>query len=142
MREIGKVLSIEGQKVVVEVERGAACQSCGRCGGHISFGDKHMMVEAVYIGHVELGDYVELEIPDRDYLRLSFLLYVFPLLNAGVGYGLGFLLGKSLGQGQIFAWAFALGGMALSFLWLRHYDVQTQKEGRYLPMARPLKDLN
>lgn len=140
MREIGKVVSASGGRALVEVQRGAACASCGKCDGHIVFGDKKLVVEAAYVGSVSQGDYVELELPDTDFVRISFLLYLLPIISTGVGYAAGFFLGRSLGMGPMFGVVFAAFGLGASFIWLKHYDAKTTKEGRYLPLARPLKD--
>lgn len=50
VKEAGRVISVKGNSVIVEVQRKAACSSCGRCGGHISFSGDSLLVEAVRIG--------------------------------------------------------------------------------------------
>lgn len=138
MKEIGRVVSAKGKRILVEVERSSACSRCGRCGGHITFGDKTLTVEAACIGKVVPGDLVELEIPDSDYLKLSFFMYIFPLISGAIGYGIGWFLGNILGNGPLWAGLFAIGALAFSFLWLRQYDLASEKTDRYLPLARPL----
>jgi len=99
-----------------------------------------LIVEAVPLGEVKPGDLVELEMTGRDYLRLSFLMYVLPLLGAGAGLGIGYLLGRALGNPGLWGGVFALGFMAGSFLWLSQYDKAAAKTGRYLPLARPVRE--
>lgn len=139
MKEVGKVISVDGHRVRVEVEKTSACSGCGKC-GHISFGENSLMVEAAYEGDIRPGDLVELEISDSDYLRLSFLLYLLPLISLGVGYLVGHLIGAGLGMAGVMGAFFGAGFMALSYYWLRQYDKTSKASGRYLPFARPLDD--
>ncbi len=140
MKEIGTVVSVKGNSITVNVKRKAACSGCGRCGGHLSFGGDSMIIEAVKTGDPKPGDLVELELQDVDYLRVSFLVYGLPLLSAGAGYAGGWFLGKMLGNASVWAWVFALGGFALSFAWLRNYDIGLREVGKYKPVARPLRE--
>lgn len=140
MKETGTVISVKGNSVTVKVKRKAACSGCGRCGGRLSLGGDSMIVEAVKIGDPKPGDLVELELPDTDYLRVSFLVYGLPLLSAGAGYGGGWFLGKMLGNASVWAWVFALGGLAVSFAWLRNYDISCSAVGKYKPFAKPLQE--
>ncbi len=140
MKEIGTVISVKGNSVVVEVQKKAVCRSCGRCGGHISFSRDSIIIEAVKTGNPGPGDLVELEIPDSDYLRLSLLVYALPLVCAGAGYGGGWLLGRLLGNPSTWGWFFALGCFALCFVWLRNYDIATTQARKYMPIARPVQE--
>jgi positive regulator of sigma E activity len=139
VKEAGRVISVKGNSVIVEVQRKAACSSCGRCGGHISFSGDSLLVEAVRIGDPKPGDLVELEIPDEDYLRLCLLVFGLPLICAGAGYGIGWVMGSVLGSAPAWAAVLALGGLALSFVWLKGYDIASTQARRYMPVARPLE---
>lgn len=140
MLEIGKVISVDDDLVTVSVERKAACQNCNRCGGHLAFGGNSMIVKALKKGDPRPGDLVELELPNEDYLRVSFLLYLFPLLSLALGYAGGWFLGGLLGNASVWGTVSAVVSFAASFLWLRKYDASSTKVGRYLPVAKPLKD--
>jgi|SRR5690554_6001648 positive regulator of sigma E activity len=132
------VVSVQDRSVTVEVKRKDACSTCGRCGGHLAPGRDVMVVEAVKTGNPKPGDLVVLELPDEDYLRLSFLVYMLPLLCLGLGYALGWLLGRFLGNPSVWGAVFAAGGMVACFAWLRSYDAASRKTGKYMPVARPL----
>ena len=142
MKEFGRVTGVSGGRITVAVKRTAAGDRCGRGRhAHIGFGENEsLIVEAVPVGEVKPGDLVELEMHARDYLRLSFLMYLFPLLGAGAGLGIGYLLGRTLGTPGLWGGVFAVGFLAGSFLWLNLYDKAAAKTGRYLPIARPVQE--
>jgi positive regulator of sigma E activity len=142
LREFGTVTGVSGGRITVAVKRTAACDRCGKCRhAHITFSDDNtLVVEAIPVGDVRPGDLVELEMTGQDYVRLSFLVYVLPLLGGGAGLGLGWLLGRVLGNPGLWGGVFALGSLALSFLWLNQYDKSAAKTGRYLPVARPVRN--
>lgn len=142
MKEIGTVVGVSDGKISVSVKRSAACEKCGRCShSHITFADNSTLtVEAISTGDVKPGDLVELEMTGQDYLRLSFLVYVLPMIGTGIGFAVGWFLGRILGNATLWGGIFAVGTFALSFFWLHHYDKVATKTGRYLPLARPLRD--
>ncbi len=137
MKETGKVVGFRNGLVEVEVRRTEQCGRCGRC-GHFSLANPTLIVEARPAGTMKVGDVVELELRDRDFLTLSFLMYIMPLLGAGAaglaGYGLGTLL-ESPG---FLTGLFALLGLAFSFGAVVAIDRKSRREGRFLPVARPL----
>ena len=143
MKEIGRVVSVQGGRLTVSVKRTEACDRCGKCShAHVTFGnDNHIIVEAVPLGDVQPGELVELEMEGRDYVRLSFIVYIVPLLGAFLGFGFGWFLGGMLQSPVLWGTILGIGGLALSFFWVSQYDKGAQKTGRYLPLARPLRDI-
>lgn len=142
MKEIGTVVGVKDGKISVSVKRTAACERCGKCRhAHIAFGDNSTLtIEAIPVSQVKIGDLVELEMTGQDYLWLSFLVYMLPLLGTGAGFAVGWLLGRALGNANLWGGIFAAGALALSFFWLHQYDKSAGKTGRFLPLARPVED--
>ncbi len=104
MIRTGRVVSKEGDRVLVCFERLEACQGCGACGGR-----KKDSLIAAY-GEAGVGDAVDVEMPDAQIVKASFLMYLLPLG--------GFLAGLS-GAGAAFPGrdlAGMLGGLAGMFL--------------------------
>ncbi len=143
MREIGRVVSVRGNRLAVSVKRTAACERCGKCShAHIAFGNNDdIIVEAIPLGPVQTGELVELEMEGRDYVKLSFIIYIVPLLSGFVGFGLGWFLGGLLRSPALWGTILGLAGLALAFFWVRQYDKGAQETGRYLPLARPIRDI-
>ncbi|MGI6644004.1 MAG: SoxR reducing system RseC family protein [Bacillota bacterium] len=139
MREIGTVVSVGERRITVSVKKTDACASCRQCShAHVAFGDNDtLVIEALPVGEVKPGDKVELEMTNKDYLRLSFLIYIVPVLALLGGLGLGWLLGSLLEKASLWSAVFGIGSLGLSFLWLHNYDKAARQTGRYLPIARP-----
>lgn len=141
MKEIGRVVSVNGNRAVVMVKRTEACAKCGRCAhAHIAFGDNSTItIEAVSHEKLSPGDVVLLEMDNSEYLKATFLVYGLPLVMSGAMYGIGWLLGGALGSGNLWGTILAMAGFAGSFAWLYNYDRSARRAGRYLPHAWPLK---
>lgn len=137
MKEAGKVVGFRNGLVEVEVRRTEQCGRCGRC-GHFTFADPTLIVEARPAGSMKVGDVVELELRDRDFLTLSFLMYIMPLLGAGAAGLAGYGLGTFWGNSGLLAGLFALLGLVFSFGAVIAIDRKSRREGRFLPVARPL----
>lgn len=143
MKEYGTAVSVKGNRVTISMKRTAACEKCGRCTHpHIGFGDNsQLIIEAIALGEIRPGDTVEVEMDSRDFLAASFLVWGLPIAAGLVGLGVGVMLGRSLGNPGIWGAVFALGSVAASFFWLHQYDKSAQRAGRYLPVARSLREL-
>ncbi len=139
MVETGIVISVKNQSVMVRVNRKGSCKDCGRCAGYISADTESIVVEAVKVGNLKIGDTVKLELPDTHVLRLSFLVYMLPLLFCGVGYAIGWLLGQLVGSALIWARTLAVGSPMAYFFWLKQYDALSLKSGKYKPVARSVE---
>lgn len=144
MKEYGTAVSVSGNRVTIAMKRTAACDRCGRCSHpHIAFGDNSdLIIEAVSLGEIRPGETVEVEMESRDFLAASFLVWGVPLLAGAAGLGFGVLLGRMLGNGALWGTVFAIGALAASFFWLHQYDKASQRSGRYLPVARSLRDVS
>jgi len=143
VKEYGTAVSVSGNRVIIAMKRTAACDRCGRCSHpHIAFGDNSQLtIEAIALGEIRPGDTVEVEMEGRDFLAASFLVWGLPLVAGLVGLGIGVVLGRSLGNPGVWGAVFALGSVAVSFFWLHQYDKSAQKTGRYLPVARSLREM-
>ncbi len=73
MIRTGRVIRVHGDKLYVCIERHEACQGCGACGGR-----KKDAVIAV-CGSASPGDEVDVEMPDAQVVKASFLSYLVPL---------------------------------------------------------------
>jgi len=142
VKEIGTAMSVNGGKVTVSVKRTAACEACGKCTHPaIALGDNSiLLIEAISAGDIKPGDTVEVDMDSGEFLKASFFVWLLPVVATGAGLGLGWVFGSVVGNGGLWGGVFALGALVLSYFWLHQYDRSSQKAGRYLPLARPVRD--
>ena len=85
MIEEGEVIKVEGEKVIISLPASQHCKKCGIC---VSATDGRRMLEISKDKKVKVGDKVEVSIPEGIVSRISFLLFILPLLVFILGYGL------------------------------------------------------
>ena len=88
MREVGTVVSINGNIVKLLLARGEQCESCKACE---TFGANAMQIEARDQIGTKVGDLVEIEVAPKHVLSHSFLVFV--LIT-------GFFLGDFVGTNE------------------------------------------
>ena len=110
MVEQGEVFQKEGKKVFIRVTKPVACEKCGFCP------EKNRGVLELEEPGLEKGDQVEIEIPDRELVKISLTLYLIPTGAFVVGLMLGLVFlpegWGSLGIGFIFLF---LSSLAVRF---------------------------
>lgn len=114
--EQGIVTRIEAQNAWVKTQQSGACRGCsarGACHG-LSGGSKEREVIAVNQAGAQVGDRILLSFESSSLLKVSFLLYVFPVLaliaGAVVGQQFGVMVGfnDSAGAALVGFFAFIL----------------------------------
>ena len=80
MTELGVVLKVRDKFAQVRVGRNSACASCGKCG--MTQKQKHVDFYASNEVGVQVGDTVELDIPEGNSAKLALFAYFLPLLPA------------------------------------------------------------
>ncbi|MBS3809646.1 MAG: SoxR reducing system RseC family protein, partial [Desulfobacterales bacterium] len=85
-RETGVVIKINGSHATVKTQRSAACEGCSeKSTCHSMGGAKEMEIEALNPIQAGTGDTVTLEFATGRMLKLSLLLYIFPIVALLVG---------------------------------------------------------
>lgn len=80
MTELGTIVADNGKFVKVRVARNSACGSCGRCG--MTENQKHADFFVENTLNANVGDVVELQIPDANTAGMAFVGYILPLIPA------------------------------------------------------------
>lgn len=114
VEQVGVVVEIIGDKARVQTRRHTICSNCGRCGGlHGLEAPRDLTVIAQNPIGAREGELVQLETAAGGVLLAAFLVYIVPLLN--------FFLGFGLGQWLAGTWHFAsteTPGIVLGFILL------------------------
>ena len=141
MDQIGKVLGVQGNEAVVELERNRACDKCGVC--HMGETNKLQLAVLNEIG-AEIGQRVLINVEDRSLLKAGMIVYLIPLLAllSGIGlvYGVWGMLDVPGGPDW---YAIGLGFLlfALAFVIIRKLEPRWKKNPKFnLNIVRIVED--
>ena len=82
MTERGKVVDIKGKKAIVRMERRASCKDCNMCG--FGANDKFVDLVADNDKNAQIGDTVELTFSTNMVVKAMGVIYVLPIILAGL----------------------------------------------------------
>ncbi len=88
IKEVGQVVKVDGDLIWVETKVTSTCNACAaksNCGTSSiakAFGDKSVVNQVVNDKGAELGDKVEVGIPEESLITGAFLVYLLPLVSA------------------------------------------------------------
>lgn len=136
MEAVGKVIKASEKTIVIQIPRTAACAGCGVC--HPAKGDS--LLEAENLVRAQVGDLVKVSLPEKTFLKASFLAYALPLFFFLLGYSAGAALSsfwKIKGEGLPIFFSFLF--LVLSFLGLRLlYPSDSKRASSFLPQAKEI----
>ena len=122
MREQGVVTKALGlQLVEVAFQRTEACKNCRAC--HI-INDKDMAIEAVNEVGARVDDLVEIDIPSKEIVRASIIVFMIPIFCLIAGY----LIVDKFTANQVLSALGGIIGLALSFFAIKWYDINIQEK--------------
>ena len=107
MTERGIVTKIKGKRATVTFDRHAACDSCHMCAVTPTGKVEIRLINTL---GAQVGDFVEVQMGEKFVLTAALIVYIIPLVLAGLGLGLGFLYNVWLALGL------ALGGVVIGFV--------------------------
>lgn len=118
MKELGKIIRIEGDKGIVQLESRGGCKSCGMNAYCHSTGADKRELKLDLGGRVYVpGDAVEIETPARSLLTAAFLVFILPLLLSMTAYLIVHALTGSTGLGLVgFFGCFILSEFLISWI--------------------------
>ena len=143
MAEEGMVKRTMGSKAWVVTRRSDMCESCSSHGACKALGGgQEMEVEAINTAQASPGDQVLLTLEDQSLVKLSFLVYMFPILTLIAGVVLGQKVAPVMGLRPELS-SFGLGAIlfGLAFLIVRKKDKKLEQTGAVIPkVARIIKE--
>jgi sigma-E factor negative regulatory protein RseC len=134
-KEEGTIVRVEGPKAWVVVRRSSACNHCGSKESCVSLeGGKSMESEVLNPLSGQVGDRVILKIPTGSVLKLSFLVYVFPILAFILGAVYGVKFGKEHGMDpDLVSFLMGFSTSIVSFFVLKLIERMLMKKKEYIP---------
>lgn len=143
VKEQGIIKKIKGKKVVIRVQQTSACTHC-KSKGSCDVSKREMLIDVDNNLGAKEGDLVELSVPEGAVLKLSFLIYIMPIIALIIGAFAGWVIAESLKTDTTFA-SIVGGGLCigLSFYVLKKINKKAEYEEKYFPrMIRILPSAN
>lgn len=132
--EYGVVVESRGNIARVKIGRHLDCSNCGSCSG-----DAGLMMDALNPIDAKTGDTVILQLDDSNIVKSAFIVYMLPVIAAGLGWGVGFYASLLFG----FSVLSQLVGSVIFFLLSVYYIIRFDKSHRLaskLPVIVQLAD--
>jgi sigma-E factor negative regulatory protein RseC len=140
--EQGIVIRLGADSAWVKTTRTSACEACAAKSSCITLGGgKDMEVEAINEAGAKVGDTVKIGFKSSSLLKLSFLIYIFPIICmiAGAVIGQKFALSLSYDESALSA-VFGLLFFGIAFLFIRAKGNRLAEKQEYRPkITRILK---
>ena len=128
MGEVGKVIEVIGEDVIISHKRISACDRCKICDRGRN--DKEMIMRARNACEAITGDFVEVELQEGALLKAVAIAYGTPFAAMIVGFALGHLIG-----GEIAAFAAGIVLMGAAYVVIRILDKKGRLAKKYVPVA-------
>ncbi len=134
MPEIGQVVEIEGNKVVVKLKRTEACAKCRAC--TVGMQSQDMIIKAYNNCEAKIGDSVEIVLEEADFVTAVMISYGIPFLSLIIGTFLGFSISEILGfgYGELVGFAFGIIFVVIAYLWIKSKE-EYWKSKNFVPKA-------
>ncbi|MFU0801141.1 MAG: SoxR reducing system RseC family protein [Xylanivirga thermophila] len=132
MKELGRIVDIEGSYAIVSVKRSEACSKCGACEMGTTDKETRLKIQNDLKGTV--GDMVEIELPAQQFLKASAILYLIPLVALLIGVFSGYAIGNNLGiNGELTGAILGIILTAVTYLVIKMMDPVFRKTNKFLP---------
>ncbi len=133
IREQGIVEEIRRNTAVIKVEKSSTCNHCADKDS-CSVADRNMVIEVKNILNAKEGDRVEVSVPEGTFVKLSLMVYIFPIVSLMIGAFLGNYLSMQLNTDPSATAAISAAiFLAASFLLLKVFDKKKDTGEKYSP---------
>ncbi|MCD3217093.1 SoxR reducing system RseC family protein [Clostridium botulinum C] len=132
MTEVGYITSVNGKYASVNFKRKSGCgDNCATCKAACKASAITTDIENTVGGKV--GDKVKVEMEQKTFDRMVFLVYIFPLIMMICGIGIGTVIFSSAGYKNYEMLSFLLGivALAISYVILHYFNKKNAKKNNY-----------
>ncbi|HEY3325801.1 MAG TPA: SoxR reducing system RseC family protein [Novimethylophilus sp.] len=140
IEEQAVVVSVEGERAHLEIERSSPCGLCGAtrgCGVSLwgrLFSRSRGSISAANALQAKVGEHVIIGVQEGALLAGSIAAYLLPLILICAGGLFGAMFATSRATGDLYAVAGAITGLIAGLAWLRFHTGSRQQDGRYQPV--------
>ena len=133
IREQGIVEEIRKNTAVIKIVRSSSCKHCADKDS-CSVADRNMIIEVKNSLNAKEGDRVEVSVPEGTFVKLSLMVYIFPIVALMIGAFLGNFLSMKLNTDPSATAAITAAiFLAASFLFLKMFDKKKNAREKYSP---------
>lgn len=133
IREQGIVEEIRRNTAVIKVVRSSSCKHCADKDS-CSVADRNMLIEVKNSLNAKEGDRVEVSVPEGTFVKLSLMVYIFPIIALMTGAFLGNFLSMQLNTDPSATAAITAAlFLGTSFLVLKRFDNKKTTEEKFYP---------
>lgn len=139
MLETGYVQETHNDMAKVKMRRTSACSSCGKCGLFASGSPDEVLVLARNDQGALPGDWVRVEMDPHNVLLAAFIVYIVPLVFAGLGYPVGFLVSRGASlvvRPEVAGIVCSILFFFMSYVVIRLYDRRALAARRFMPIIK------
>jgi sigma-E factor negative regulatory protein RseC len=128
MNRVGQVIESNGDFAVIEINRTSACGSCHACDNG-SEESKEMKIKCHNTLEAKVGDYVEIDMENRDVLLAAFIAYGIPFIALLTG----ILLADQLFNSELISVIMGFSFLAIAYLMISKRESTFAQSKKYLP---------
>jgi sigma-E factor negative regulatory protein RseC len=134
-KEKGKVLRVEGDTAWIATKKTSACKGCeSRSSCNMMGGGYDMEVQATNLVDAKEGDNVIVGFESGKLLKVTFLVYIFPIIALLIGSMIGNEAGLKYGYDRsIVSGLTGLFFFILAFLFIRYKSTKLAQDENYQP---------
>jgi sigma-E factor negative regulatory protein RseC len=134
LTEEGVIEKIFHQKALIRIQKSSTCAHCDSRGACQGISDKEMLIEIANDLRAQVGDHVELSVPEGSLVKLSLLVFFLPVVALVVGAYAGGSLADFFNIESTLS--SVLGGalaMGITFIALRRLERSVKDKAEYHP---------
>lgn len=134
MAETGSVIDIEGDKVIVKLQRTEACAKCGACS--VGMKTQDMLIKAHNQCDAIIGDEVEIELEESNFIVAVMIMYGLPCVALVLGTVIGMFFTKLIGlsYNELIGFGFGLLCVIITYIWIKNKE-NYWKSKNFIPKA-------
>lgn len=127
--ELGKIVNINNEKIVVQMEAGSQCQHCGGKPACTAMGGVVRQIEIPVENNLQVGDQVTINYQFQSRIVSAILVFLLPIIFLIAGYCIGFYFFETEGKAILTG----IGGLMLAFIVLWALNKILTRDKHFLP---------